>query len=153
MTRFPLRRRSQDRWRQARADAQRPAPPTRAARPLAPPDGHPVPKTFRDAAEWSWRFLLITAAILVILKGLTMVSTIVIPVLVAILLAALLEPLFAVFARGVSRTLAAGLTAVFLLLILTGIFVVVGRTLSSGLGDMTDQVLQGIEEIRAWVRD
>lgn len=142
-----------ERLRQARALAEQPLPlPQRRPAP-AEPDPHPVPKTFRDAAEWSWRFLLVVAALLVILKGLTMISTVVIPVLVAILLAALLQPVFNLLARGVTRTLAAGLTVLLLVLVLTGAFMVVGRTLSGGLGDMSVQVLQGIEEIRAWVRD
>lgn len=153
MTRFALKRRAVDRLRQAREQAARPGPTLRVPRARDEADTHAVPKTVRDMADWSWRFLVITAAILVILKGLTMISTIVIPVLVAILLAALLEPVFRFLTRGLSRTLSAGLTVLGLVLILTGIFVVVGQTLSSGLGEMTDQVLQGIEEIRAWVRD
>ena len=124
----------------------------RPARP-AQVDRHPVPLTLRNAAEWSWRFLLVAAAVLVILKGLTILSQIVVPLLIALLLAALLQPLFTSLARGVPRTLAAGLTVLALVLVLSGAFTIIGRTLSDGLGDVTDQVLQGIEEVRAWVRD
>lgn len=152
----PLRqaRAQAERLRQARALAEQPLPLPPRTRPVpAEPDPHPVPKTIRDAAEWSWRFLLLVAALLVILKGLSMISTVVIPVLVATLLAALLQPVFNLLARGVSRTLAAGLTVLLLVLVLTGAFMVAGRTLSTGLGDMSVQVLQGIEEVRAWVRN
>ena len=153
MTRFALKRRAVDRLRQAREQASRPSPPLRIPRARDHVDSHAVPKTVRDMADWSWRFLVIVAAILVILKGLTMISTIVIPVLVAILLAALLEPVFRFLTRGLSRTLSAGLTVLGLILVLSGVFVVVGQTLSSGLGEMTDQVLHGVDEIRSWVRD
>ena len=153
MTRFALQRRALDRLRQARAQAAGPPPAPRPARPPPPDRQHPVPLTLRNAAEWSWRFLLVAAALLVILKGLTILSQIVVPLLVALLLAALLQPLFGWLTRGLPRTLAAGLTVLTLLLILSGAFTVIGRTLSDGLGDVTEQVLQGIEEVRAWVRD
>ena len=154
MSRFALQRRALDRLRQARAQAAAPPPVPRPVRPASQGDAqHPVPLTLRNAAEWSWRFLLVAAALLVILKGLSILSQIVVPLLVALLLAALLQPLFTGLARGLPRTLAAGLTVLALVLILSGAFTVIGRTLSDGLGDVTEQVLQGIEEVRAWVRD
>lgn len=152
MSRFALRRREMvDRLRRARELAEEPLPliprtvlPTR-------PASHPVPLTFRHAAEWSWRFLVIVAAGWVILKGLTILSSLVIPMLIAILLTALLEPLFNLFTKGVPRTLAAGLTLLTLLLILSGSFTIIGRTLANGLGDMTQQVLQGVQDVRVWI--
>ena len=154
MSRFPLRRTALDRLRQAQVGVEQPVPLPRPRRaPAGAPDPHPVPRTIRDAAEWSWRFLLIVAAVLVILLGVARLSSLVVPLLVAILLAALLHPVYQLFARGVPRTLAAGLTVLALILVLAGVFTVIGRTLSGGLGDVTDQLLQGIEEIRAWTRD
>jgi putative heme transporter len=155
MSRLSLRRTAAERLRQARAEAEEPMPlPRRPAlgRPAAP-DPHPVPKPIRDAAEWSWRFLLIAGAVVVALLGIAKVSTIVVPVLVAILLAALLEPLYRLLARVVPSTVAAGVTVLTLVLVLSGAFTVIGRTLSDGLGDVSDQVLQGVEDIRAWIRD
>lgn len=141
-----------ERLRQARAEAE--LPPPAVARPTREGPTHdPIPLTFRHAADWSWRFLVIVAAALVILKGLSMLSSVVIPVLVAILLTALMQPLYALYARVVPRTLAAGLTVLTLVLTLGGVFTIIGGTLSSGLGDMTGQVLQGIEDIRSWVRN
>lgn len=152
MSRFALRRRAMvERLRQARAQAEEPLPLIpRTVLPTAPAS-HPVPLTFRNAAEWSWRFLVIVAAGWVILKGLTILSSIVIPMLIAILLTALLEPLFNLFTKGVSRTLAAGLTLLTLVLIITGSFTIIGRTLANGLGDMTQQVLQGVQDVRSWI--
>ncbi|MCA1781842.1 MAG: AI-2E family transporter [Dermatophilaceae bacterium] len=154
MSRFSLRRTAVERLRHARAEAEQPRPMPRPQRqPSATPDQHPVPKPIRDAAEWAWRILIIAAAVLVVLMAVSRISTIVVPVLVAILLAALLQPLYHVFVRAVPRGLAAGLTVIALVLILTGAFTIIGRTLSGGLGDVTEQVLQGIDEIRAWTRD
>lgn len=156
MSRLDARRRAvMDRFRQARTEERPSQVIVRTGREPAgnnATDRLAVPQTVRDAADWSWRFLVIVAALLVILKGLTMISTVVIPVLVAMLLAALLHPLYRIFARAVPNTLASGLTLLTLVVVLSAIFIVVGRTLSNGLGDMTDQVLQGIDEIRAWVR-
>lgn len=152
MSRFALRRQAMaDRLRQARDQAEEPLPVLPRTVMPAGDTKHPVPPTFRKAAEWSWRFLVIVAAAWVILKGLTMISPIVIPMLVAVLLAALLQPLFNLFAKGVPRTLAAGLTLLTLLLILSGAFTIIGRTLANGLGDMTQQVLQGIQDVRSWI--
>jgi len=156
MSSFTLRRRAMvDRLRQARARAEEPPviQRTYVPAPSAQDSSHPVPLTFRNAAEWSWRFLVIVAAGLVILKGLTTVSTIVIPMLVALILAALLEPLFSLFKKAAPRGLAATLTLLTLLLVLAGSFTIVGRTLATGLGDMTQQVLQGVEDVRSWISD
>lgn len=152
MSGFRLRRRAMiDRLREARAEAEAEPPIVRTVRDIGP-QHQPVPQTMRDAAEWSWRFLVIAAAAWVILKGVATLSTIVIPVIVATLLAALLQPLFNLYARVMPRTLAAGSTLLTLILTLSAIFAVVGNTLSSGLGDVTAQVLDGIESIRSWVR-
>ena len=155
MSRFSLRRTAVERLRRARVEAEQPLVPrpTRRATVDREPDPHPVPRTVRDAAEWSWRFLLIVAAVLVVLQGMAVVSSLVVPLLVAILLAALLHPVYHLFARAVPRTAAAGLTVLALVLALAAAVTVIGRTLSGGLGDVTDQVLQGIEEIRSWTRD
>ena len=155
MSRFALRRQAMmERLREARAEAEQPAPiVVRTIREPAGPTHEPVPRTFRDAADWSWRFLVIVAAALVILKGLSMLSSIVVPVLVAILIAALMQPLYALLARVMPNSLAAGLTVLTLVLTLSGVFAVIGGTLSSGLGDMTSQVLEGIDDIRTWVQD
>lgn len=155
MSRFSLRRTAVERLRRARVEAEQPLVPrpTRRAAVDREPDPHPVPRTVRDAAEWSWRFLLIVAAVLVVLQGMAVVSSLVVPLLVAILLAALLHPVYHLFARAVPRTAAAGLTVLALVLALAAAVTVIGRTLSGGLGDVTDQVLQGIEEIRSWTRD
>lgn len=156
MSRFSLRRTAVERLRQARVEAEQPLVlprPTRRAVVAPEPDPHPVPKAVRDAAEWSWRFLLIAAAIFVALLAVSQVSAIVVPVLIAILLAALLQPLYHVFVRALPRGLSAGLTVLVLVLVLTGAVTIIGRTLSGGLGDVTDKVLQGIEDVRAWTRD
>ena len=74
LTRFGLRRRAVvERLRRVKEEAERPPQIlVRTVRESRPPDEdrHAVPKTVRDAADWSWRFLVITAAILVIRKGL-----------------------------------------------------------------------------------
>lgn len=156
MSPISLSRTTLDRLRRSRYEALQ-APPEPVSRPprvsQGAPRSHPVPKPVRDAADWSWRFLLIAAAVVVMLMGLARVSTIVVPLLVAILLAALLQPIYRLLARALPGGLSAGLTVLTLVLILSGAFTIIGRTLSDGLGDVTDQVLQGIEEIRAWTRD
>ena len=73
----------------------RPAP----GDPGLAPEVQEIPIGVRRAASWSWRLLVIVAAGALLLWGLTRVTTIVIPVLIAILLAALLQPVVKILTR------------------------------------------------------
>lgn len=60
--------------------------------PDRPPDSLSVPSPVRKGAEWSWRFLAITGALVVIGYLVITLKVIVVPVVIAALLAALLAP-------------------------------------------------------------
>ncbi|MFN8097572.1 MAG: AI-2E family transporter [Dermatophilaceae bacterium] len=112
-----------------------------------------VPKGVRDASEWAARLLVIGLGIYVFGRVLGHMSEIVIPVLVAILLAALLEPLCRRLARRLPRAAAAGVTVIGTLAVIAGLMTFVGTQFSSQFSDIVDQTLEGVDQIRNWIRD
>jgi predicted PurR-regulated permease PerM len=130
-------------------------------RQLAPPavrreelERSQVPPGFDLAAAWSWRFLVVVAAIAVVGWVLGFLIVLVVPVVVALLVTALAIPVVDRLARwGVPRglasllTVAGGLAAVALLLTF------VGQQVAGGASDLADSTVQGLEEIRTWLRD
>nr|WP_240189255.1 AI-2E family transporter [Nakamurella flavida] len=106
----------------------------------------------RIAAAWSWRFLVVVAALAVVLYAVAFLSEITIPIAIALLLSALLNPVRRfLITQGWRPGLAA--TTVFvvgLLLVACVIFLVV-RQLISGARDLADQVTAGIDQVRNWL--
>lgn len=106
----------------------------------------------RKAAAWSWRMLVILAAVVAVVWVLAKVSLIVVPVLIATILTALLLP--AVdwldkhdFHRGgaVAAVLLGGLA------ILGGIMAFVVTQFIEGLPDLVEQVTRSIDSFTDWL--
>jgi predicted PurR-regulated permease PerM len=118
-------------------------------------DPHPsaVPEGVRAASEWSWRLLLIAAAIFALALGLRSISEIVVPVAIAVLLAALLAPIASRLHRAMSSGAAAGITLAGTIVIVGGLLTLVGTQFKSGFADLTTQVADGLGQVRDWVRE
>ncbi len=115
-------------------------------------DDSAVPTGVRTAAAWSWRFLIILAALAALLYILVQLSVVVIPVVVALLLAALLQPAAAWLAeRGWPSALAAAVVLVGGIAVVTGIVWLVVAQVSSSFADLSDQVGNGIDSVRNWL--
>ncbi len=112
-----------------------------------------VPKGVRDASEWAARLLVIGLGVYVFGRVLGHMSEIVIPVLIAMLLAALLEPLCRRLARHLPRAAAAGVTVIGTLTVIAGLMTFVGTQFTSQFSDIVDQTLEGVDQIRNWIRD
>ena len=121
--------------------------------PAHQPVAWQVPWGVRTASEWSWRLLLIAAAVLGGLWLFAYLSEVTIPIVVALLLAALLRPVTRFLARAVPRGAAAGITVLGTLAFTIGALSFVGSQFTSQFGDIREQVGQGIDEIRGWFRD
>jgi predicted PurR-regulated permease PerM len=113
-----------------------------------------VPYGVDLVAAWSWRFLVIIAAGAVIVWVLARFSAITIPLVIALLLAALAAPMVDGLHRaGLNRAIAsvlavvAGMTTVGLLLTF------VGQQISQGFSDLSKQVVDGLDQIRAWLQE
>lgn len=111
-----------------------------------------VPTGVRTAAAWSWRFLLILAAVYALLYILVQLSVVVIPVVVALLLAALLQPAAALLVKnGWPSALAAAVVLVGGIAVVAGIIWLVVAQVSSSFADLSDQVNNGIDSVRNWL--
>jgi predicted PurR-regulated permease PerM len=104
------------------------------------------------ATAWAWRLLVVGAAVYFLLKLLALFIVIVAPVLIAVLLVALLRPVTdALVVARVPRGVAALVTVLFVIALVSGLFTVVGTQLVSGFSELQRQAQAGLDEVRAWL--
>ncbi|NYJ00220.1 putative PurR-regulated permease PerM [Nocardioides thalensis] len=113
-----------------------------------------VPVGLDLAAAWGWRLLVIAGASYLLMWLVGYFAVVTIPLAVALLVSALAAPFVAGVQRiGVPRGLAA------LLVVLSGFAVVgalltfAGQQVASGAEDLANSTVQGLDEIREWLRD
>jgi predicted PurR-regulated permease PerM len=113
-----------------------------------------VPWGLDLAAAWSWRVLVIGAAGYVIFRLLGYFSVIALPIVIALLITALVSPLVDAMQRiGIPRGLATlvvvlgGIAAVAVLLTF------VGQQVAGGASDLADSTVEGLGEIKDWLKD
>lgn len=114
--------------------------------------GDTVPWAAAVATAWSWRFLVVAAALYLVLRLLEKFLVIVAPVLIAVLLVALVKPLTDAMHRGrLPRGLAALFTVVAVLAIVVGLFTLVGTQVAQGFPELQRQSGQGLSQVRQWL--
>jgi predicted PurR-regulated permease PerM len=111
-----------------------------------------LPPGVRTAGAWAWRFILFVVAAYLLLRLVSLLSVVIVPVAVAILLAALFQPASAALVRrGVKRSLAAGLVLVGGLIVVFGGLGLIVRTFISQLDTLSARVTEGVEEVQTWL--
>jgi putative heme transporter len=111
-----------------------------------------APPTLRAASDWAWRSLVIAVAVILALYLLVRLRLIVFPVIVALFISALLAPAVKRLQdRGMRRGTATALVFVCSLLLLIGLAVLLGRIFASGIGDITDNVQQAVDDTKDWL--
>lgn len=107
-----------------------------------------VPVPVRVAAAWSWRLLVVVAAVGLCGYLLSTVAVVVIPVLIAGLLAGLLFPLVR-WARShrVPAGAAAGLTVLGLVGVVVGLLVLAGRQIVAGFAEVSGSAVTGVRQL------
>ncbi len=114
----------------------------------------PIPRGVETAAAWSWRFLVVAAALAVVVWVVERLHVLVVPVAIALLLAALLSPAVDRVHRGkIGRAAATALVVVGSLTLLVGGLTLVGQQIAEGFDELSKQVVVGLAEIRNWIRD
>lgn len=148
-----LRERIALQWAEVRATrrAMEAAPPiTGGASNLKPAQ---VPYGLDLAAAWAWRFIVISVAGLAILWLLQFFMVVVLPVVIALLIAALVSPVVTWLVRlGLPRPLAAMLVVLGGIGVITLMVAFVSNQVLSGVGDLSKQVTDGIDQFRDWLR-
>ncbi|GAA0584048.1 AI-2E family transporter [Paractinoplanes ferrugineus] len=150
-----IRQRAQTRLRQA-AGGDR-TPPFVADSPVVMVDASPkiedgLPRAVRVAGAWSWRIILFVAAVYVLLRVVSLLRVVIIPVAVAVLLAALFQPVTAwLRARGMNKSFAAALVEVGSLVVVLGGLGLIVNTFVSEFGTLSTQVGDGLQEVQNWL--
>ena len=112
-----------------------------------------VPWGLDLAAAWSWRLITISVATLGLLWLFQFFALITVPLAISLLVAALAAPFVQALRRvGVPRGPASGMVLVLGLAILTLLLSFVGQQVAQGADDLAEQVVQGLEEVRGWMR-
>ncbi len=108
----------------------------------------------RLAAAWTWRLVVIAAGVYLLMVALHRVQVLVVPLLVALLLSALTTPMVSLLDRHrLPRSLAVATTMVTGLVVVGGLFTLVGTQLASGLTDLGRQATQGFGEVQKWLSE
>ena len=110
-----------------------------------------VPYGVDLTAAWSWRFLVIAAAAVVVGYMIAFLSVVVIPVVVAVLIAALVTPMVDLLDRRLPRGLAAFLVVVITIGAIVALLSFAGQQVAEGANDLADSVVAGLEEIEDWL--
>ncbi|ULE34583.1 AI-2E family transporter [Mycobacterium sp. IDR2000157661] len=117
-------------------------------------DDEAVTPLVRKAAAWSWRLLVIFAAIVVLLWTFKRLEIIVVPVALATILAALLMPAVDFLdRRGAPRGGAVALMLLGGFAVVGGILAFVVSQFIEGTPALVDQVSQSIDGVRDWLID
>ncbi|KUO21865.1 hypothetical protein AQJ91_06950 [Streptomyces dysideae] len=138
----------------APATEQVPPPPDYApAVPSPRPDpAQAVPWGVRVAAEAGWRLLVLAGTVWVLMRVISAVQLLVLAFAAALLITAILQPTVARLMRyGFPRGLATALTAIlgFVVMGLIGWFVT--WQVMENIDNLSDQVQDGIDELRNWL--
>ncbi|MDQ3586989.1 MAG: AI-2E family transporter [Actinomycetota bacterium] len=116
---------------------------------LDPPERQPrIPRWLDEAAALSWRLLLVTAGVIVVVYGLAQVRLIVLPVIVALFATALLNrPTRFLRRRGAPAGIAAFVVLFGSLAAVVALVVAVAPSVTPEFGQVDDRVREGITEV------
>ncbi len=113
-----------------------------------------VPLALRVSAGWSWRLIVTGAAIYILLMVVGRVRIVVIPIIAGLLIAALIHPLAHRLQRLGLPRLGAAFVALFIFFaVLAGAAVAVGFNAANEIPTVSDQVSEGVEQIRGYLTD
>lgn len=132
-------------------------PPRDVEEPAAPElPGHVVTDSvtpgMRITAAWSWRLLVVVAAAALVYYGLSYMSEITVPLVIALLLSALLTPARRFLVRrGWKNTPATIVVFVGGLLVVAGIITLVVQQFVKGSSDLANRVSDGVTKVQNWL--
>ena len=112
-----------------------------------------VPWAYDLAAAWAWRFIVIAAALLMVLWTLKFFIVVVFPVVIALFIAALAAPVVALLERlRIPRKLAAFLVVIGGIAAVALLLTFVGQQVASSIDELSGKVSDGLGEIRDWLQ-
>lgn len=114
-----------------------------------------VPAGLRVAGDYAWRIAVVILVSAGVFWGLSQVSTLVIPLMVAALLAGLLLPFKYLLRQRLkfNNGLSVAATFVIFLVVVVGALWLVGSTMAHGARDLVDQARTGLQQVKDWLSD
>ncbi|WP_347030565.1 AI-2E family transporter [Brevibacterium paucivorans] len=113
-----------------------------------------VAPSLKLAAAWSWRFLVVVAAVSIALWGLSKVSILVLPCLIALLLAALMAPVVSFLDRHKwPHALSVATTFLGFILVVLGLLAFTGQQIVVGFPALAHQVVLGVNKLNAFIQN
>jgi len=113
-----------------------------------------VAPSLKLAAAWSWRFLVVVAAVAVAFWGLSKVSILVLPCLIALLLAALMAPVVSFLDRHKwPHALSVATTFLGFILVVLGLLAFTGQQIVVGFPALAHQVVLGVNKLNAFIQN
>ena len=136
-----------------KAPADRDGAGTPHARPTQPEARSAVPMSVQAAAAWSWRIIMIAAALALLLWVIGYFKVLVVSVAIAVLLTVLLAPFVRFLQRRArfSRGIASGTAVLGLLALVSGLLTLAGRSIVNGFAELSNQAQEGFRELARWL--
>ena len=106
-----------------------------------------VPAWLRTTAGWSWRLLMIVAAVALIFFATAQVQLVFVAVFLALVITSVLRPVTDFYARIMPRGLATGLAILSALLFIAGLLTYVITSVAGQWQSLADQFSNGIDQI------
>jgi putative heme transporter len=130
-----------------------PPPPGEEHHSTTSRDDAEVPHSLRIAAAWSWRLIVVGVVGWVLLRVISVVSVVVVPLAIALLLSALLAPAVGWLLKlRLPPSLATFLVLICGLGAVAGTLTLVVNQFINGLPQLVDNASTGIRQIQDWAR-
>lgn len=110
-----------------------------------------VPSVSARLSRYSWRFLVVCAALYVVITALAKVKLAIIGVFVALVMTALLRPMVEMFARRLPRWAAVVLTMLIVLAVVVGLIAFVTANIAGESGRLSAAFQSGSTELLDWL--
>lgn len=112
-----------------------------------------APRWLRISAGWSWRLLVVVAAVSLVFWSTSKVLLVFIAVFLALVFTAVLRPAVNLFSRVMPRGLATALSIVLAILLILGMFTYVGFSVAGQWEDLADQFNSGVNTILQFLEE
>jgi predicted PurR-regulated permease PerM len=118
----------------------------------SPIDGVETPYVLRFSAAWSWRLLLVVAAIYVFLHVFSLLSVVLVPVIIGLLISAALSPLADRLVQwNLPRSLATLVVVVGAMALIAALVALVAQQFSSGFGDLRSSFDDSLDKLEDYL--
>jgi predicted PurR-regulated permease PerM len=116
------------------------------------PENNRVPDWLQTGAAWSWRLLLLAAALYLIARAIGVLYIVVVPCTAALLLTALLQPLTARLRRaGMPQLAATWCTLLVALAVLGGLVLLVTNRVSADYPSLVTETRHTTKQLESWL--